>query len=112
MWGVGQCTRIGLLLPQSCWPSTSRLRPARLTLTFEQARNSNAPLAGTDGSVTRTCKRTIPDEASFGLGCCRRGGPMRRSFCSEEAQYAAGDKVTLDVEGVVDGGMNSKEALR
>jgi hypothetical protein len=38
---------------------------------------------------------------------------MLGGLSSEEAQCAAGDEVTLDVEGgVVDGGMNAEEALR
>jgi hypothetical protein len=37
---------------------------------------------------------------------------MPGGFSSEEAQYAAGDEVTLEVEGVVDGGMCGEEALR
>src|SRR5918992_454085 len=37
---------------------------------------------------------------------------MLRSLSSEEAQCGAGDEVTLEVEGVVDGGMSGEEALR
>jgi hypothetical protein len=37
---------------------------------------------------------------------------MLGGLSSEEAQCAAGDEVTLEVEGVVHGGMSRKEALR
>src|SRR5215207_2657965 len=37
---------------------------------------------------------------------------MLRGLSSEEAQCGAGDEVTLEVEGVVDGGMSGEEALR
>ena len=46
------------------------------------------------------------------LCSCSRVRPMPGGFSSEEAQYAAGDEVTLEVEGVVDGGMCGEEALR
>ena len=46
------------------------------------------------------------------LCSCSRIRPMPGGFSSEEAQYAAGDEVTLEVEGVVDGGMCGEEALR
>jgi hypothetical protein len=37
---------------------------------------------------------------------------MLGGLSSEEAQCAAGDEVTLEVEGVVDGGMGREKALR
>jgi hypothetical protein len=37
---------------------------------------------------------------------------MLGGLSSEAAQCAAGDEVTLEVEGVVDGGMSGEEALR
>ena len=43
---------------------------------------------------------------------CSRIRPMLGGFRSEEAQCAAGDEVTLEVEGVVDGGVCGEEALR
>jgi hypothetical protein len=36
---------------------------------------------------------------------------MLGGLSSEAAQCAAGDEVTLEVEGVVDGGMSGEEAL-
>jgi hypothetical protein len=44
---------------------------------------------------------------------CGCGGrlPIRRGFPPEEAQRAAGDQVALQVEGIVDGGMDRQEAL-
>ena len=38
--------------------------------------------------------------------------PLLHGFDPEETQRAAGDEMALEVEGVVDGGMNGQEALR
>jgi hypothetical protein len=95
--GLDGCARRSL-----CWRGASRSpssdrrsRPRRRSPSF----SSRSGLA----TVHAAC---------FGSGCCRRGRPMLRSLCSEDAQCAAGDEVTLDVERIVDGGMSGKEALR
>lgn len=51
--------------------------------------------------------------ANFAPGSCRGGGglPVGHGLCPEGAQGAAGDQVALEVEGVVDGGMQRDEAL-
>ena len=48
---------------------------------------------------------------SLSSGCGRRP-PILEGFASEEAERAAGDKMALDVEGVVDGGVSGQEPLR
>ena len=43
-----------------------------------------------------------------------RGGcpPIPEGFASEGAERVAGNKMALDVEGVLDGGVNGQEPLR
>ena len=63
------------------------------------------------GAVTRTeFGRSQLEVPVFGL---RRGGgsPRLERFVSEDAERAAGCEMALDVEGVVDGGVNRQEAL-
>ena len=45
------------------------------------------------------------------LGGHRRCVPLLHRLGSEEAQRAAGDQMALNIERVVDGGMQSEEAL-
>jgi len=63
------------------------------------------------GAVTRTefgrTKIGKPNSDSGGGG----GSPRLESFVSEDAERAAGCEMALDVEGVVDGGVNGQEAL-
>jgi hypothetical protein len=63
------------------------------------------------GAFTRTeFGRSQLEVPVFGL---RRGGgsPRLERFFSEDAERAAGCEMALDVEGVVDGGVNRQEAL-
>jgi hypothetical protein len=47
------------------------------------------------------------------VSCCRDGIlPLRRRFGSEGPQRGPGDEVALKIERVVDGGMDTEEALR
>jgi len=47
------------------------------------------------------------------VSCCRDGRlPLRRRFGSEGPQRGPGDEVALKIERVVDGGMDTEEALR
>ena len=63
------------------------------------------------GAVTRTeFGRSRFGSPSFGSG--RGGGsPSLERFFSEDAERAAGGEVALDVEGVLDGGVNGQETL-
>ena len=50
-----------------------------------------------------------------GLGSCSGRGrcpPIPQGFASEGAERVAGNKMALDVEGVLDGGVNGQEPLR
>ena len=63
------------------------------------------------GAVTRTeFGRSQFGSPSFGS---RRGGgsPRLERFFSEDAERAAGGEMALDVEGVLDSGVNGQEAL-
>src|SRR5271166_2855624 len=64
-----------------------------------------------EGAVTRTefgrTKIGKPNSDSGGGG----GSPRLESFRSEGAERATGCEMTLDVEGVVDSGVNGQEAL-
>ena len=42
---------------------------------------------------------------------CRRGSPCFERFASEDAERVTGCEMALDVEGVVDGGVNRQKAL-
>ena len=42
---------------------------------------------------------------------CRRGSPCFERFASEDAERVTGCEMALDVEGVMDGGMNRQKAL-
>ena len=44
--------------------------------------------------------------------CCDSTLPRRRRFGSEGPQRGPGDEVALQIERVVDGGMDTEEALR
>ena len=46
------------------------------------------------------------------FGSCRGGGsPRRKGLLAKDAERAAGYEMALDVESVVDGGVNGQEAL-
>ncbi len=63
------------------------------------------------GVVTRT-KFGRAKIGSPYSGSGRGGGsPRPESFVSEDAERAAGCEMALDVEGVLDGGVNGQEAL-
>ena len=65
-----------------------------------------------DGIVTVTGKGRHYDED--GRGSSSSGGgraPLLHSAGPETAQGSAGDQMTLDVEGVVNGGVRGKESL-
>jgi hypothetical protein len=64
----------------------------------------------------RTCHENLAlaKRKSEGLGSsssrCRRP-PILQRFASEGAQRAAGNKMALNVERIMDGGVNGQEAL-
>jgi hypothetical protein len=71
----------------------------------------HAPRITSDGAVTRTeFGRSQLEVPVFGL---RRGGgsPRPQRFVSEDAERVAGCEMALDVEGVVESGVNRQEAL-
>ena len=63
------------------------------------------------GLVTGTIDRR--EEASSNRVSCRGDGilPLRRRFGSEGPQRGPGDEVALEIECVVDGGMDTEEVL-
>jgi hypothetical protein len=64
-----------------------------------------------DGAVTRTeFGRSQSGSPSFG-SCGCRSSPRLERFFSEDAVRVAGGEMALDVEGVLDGGVNGQEAL-
>ena len=66
---------------------------------------------GGRGPVTRT--EFGPAQFGSPSSCSGRGGgsPRPERFVSEDAKRAAGGKMALDVERVVDGGVNGQETL-
>ena len=68
-------------------------------------------IRGRDGAVTRTdfgrAKIGKPSSESGRGG----GAPRTDGFLSEDAERAAGCEMALDVESVLDGGVNGQEAL-
>jgi hypothetical protein len=66
--------------------------------------------------VLRLCHgnlNRLAEARQDGSGSCRCGrSPSVKCPAPEDAQRVTGCKVTLGVEGVVDGGMNRQEALR
>ncbi len=64
------------------------------------------------GLVTATIDEPRGGKANQ-VSCCRDGIlPLRRRFGSEGPQRGPGDEVALKIERVVDGGMDTEEALR
>ena len=71
-----------------------------------------AKAVGCDGLVTATIDELRRARANQ-VSCCRDGIlPLRRRFGSEGPQRGPGDEVALKIERVVDGGMDTEEALR
>ena len=65
-----------------------------------------------EGLVTATIDELRRARANQ-VSCCRDGIlPLRRRFGSEGPQRGPGDEVALKIERVVDGGMDTEEALR
>ena len=66
---------------------------------------------GPDSAVTRT--EFGPAQFGSSSSCSGRGGgsPRPERFVSEDAKRAAGGEMALDVECVVDGGVNGQETL-
>ena len=99
----------------------SRLSPAQISTTIGavqlvrillRAASGALPIANWgEGAVTRTeFGRSQFGSPSFGSG--RGGGsPRLERFFSEDAERAAGGEMALDVEGVLDSGVNGQEAL-
>ena len=82
--------------------------PVQLSCWIGQPNSSGNP---PEGAVTRT----EFGRAQFGSpsSCSGRGGgsPCPERFVSEDAKRAAGGEMALDVECVVDGGVNGQETL-
>ena len=75
---------------------------------------------GTHGHVTahireRHCQveRFSQNTRVRGLSSCRvgRAAPLRRRLGSEDPKRRPGDEMALEVEGIVDGGMNAQKTL-
>jgi hypothetical protein len=64
------------------------------------------------GSVTGIAKRRNQPGAAWKSGGHRRRPPLLQGRGSEAAEGLAGDEMTLEVEGVVDGGVAREEVLR
>ena len=64
-----------------------------------------------DGLVTATIDELRRARANQ-VSCCDGILPPRRRFGSEGPQRGPGDDVALQIECVVDGGMDTEEALR
>src|ERR1700729_3701528 len=73
--------------------------------------NANIWFRPAAGPVTRT--EFGPAQFGSPSSCSGRGGgsPRLESFFSEDMERAAGGEVALDVECVVDGGVNGQETL-
>jgi hypothetical protein len=70
-----------------------------------------------DDHGNRDCHENLAsaEGKSEGLGSSssrRRCLPILERFASEGAERVAGNKMALDVEGVLDGGVNGQEPLR
>jgi hypothetical protein len=64
------------------------------------------------GTVTGT--RLWPKRKSEGLDSCSghsRRAPILQRFASESTERVAGNKMALNVEGIVDGGVKGQEPL-
>jgi hypothetical protein len=64
------------------------------------------------GLVTATIDELRRARANQVSCCCDGILPLRRRFGSEGPQRGPGDEVALKIERVVDGGMDTEEALR
>ena len=85
--------------------SARPLAPMTNATTFLRDAWRGSALSHQLGSARRGFGR--PAETSSGGG----GSPRPERFVSEDAKRAAGCEMTLDVERVVNGGVNGKEAL-
>jgi hypothetical protein len=66
---------------------------------------------GQAGAVTRT-ELGRWQFGSLSVSSRRGGGsPRLERFISEDAECVAGDEMALDVEGIVNGGVNGQESL-
>lgn len=89
------------------WTAAMKLVADRSYRVALRRKSSRRPKA-----LSRQPRRQIEGATSATGSCCGgRGLPVGHGLCPEGAQGAAGDKVTLKVEGVVDGGMKRDEAL-
>jgi hypothetical protein len=66
---------------------------------------------GGNGLVTATIDEPTEGKANQISYRCDGPLPLRRRFRSEGPQRRSGDKVSLKIECVVDGGMDAEEAL-
>jgi hypothetical protein len=73
-------------------------------------RRQLAPAAGRALSREPNLARAKIGSPNSGSGC-GSSSPRLESFFSEDAERAAGCEMALDVERVVDGGVNGQEAL-
>ena len=73
--------------------------------------NLHPSLRQPDGLVTATIDELRRARANQVLCCCDGVLPLRRRFGSEGPQRGPGDEVALKIERVVDGGMDTEEAL-
>ena len=64
-----------------------------------------------EGAVTRTEFGPAQFGSPGSCSGCGGGSPRPERFVSEDAKRAAGGEMALDVERVVDGGMNGQETL-
>ena len=72
---------------------------------------TSSPFRLSAGPVTATIDEPRGGKANQ-VSCCDGILALRRGFGSEDPQRGPGDEVALQIECVVDGGMDAEEALR
>jgi hypothetical protein len=84
---------------------------ASACIAFRAAIGVSAGRISRAGAVTRTkFGRVKIGSLSSGSGRCG-GSPRPERFVSEDAERAAGCEMALDIERVLDGGVNRQESL-
>src|SRR6516225_4192607 len=70
-------------------------------------------LCSTAPALSRQRRRYAPRAKTGQASCgCDSAFPLRGSIASEFSQRGSGNEMALKIEGIVDGGMHTQEALR
>ena len=107
----GPLTRLELGSRSGLTDPTAPLLNSTLIAKRSLASRSYSPIVLLGGALSRELELAAGSQNASSSSGGGGGSPRPESFFSEDAERAAGCEMALDVESVLDGGVNGQEAL-